>query len=266
VLAQRVASAAVGIPVIFLLIFIGGWTYAIALAIVLAIAGAEFQHLQFPWWWSIYVVIGAIATGGMAIAGHLGDGELVLWLVIALLVPIPISEVAQSLRYEPHAVRPWVWIAAGTAYVGILGSYIVLLRDLDDGRDWVLLALLTTFATDTAAYFTGRALGRHKMAPRISPKKTWDGFAGGYAGGFAAAVALNYVLGLRIDPVQITALGLLIPGAAVVGDLAESALKRWTGVKDASELIPGHGGVLDRLDSVLFTFAVTYLFLQWIVL
>ncbi|MHB8685240.1 MAG: phosphatidate cytidylyltransferase, partial [Dehalococcoidia bacterium] len=175
------------------------------------------------------------------------------------------SLVAAVARFNADtALVDWLWTMGAVLYVGFLGSTLVLVRDIHDGRDWVYMTAFSTFAVDTAAYFTGHAIGRHRLAPRISPKKTVEGFAGGYAAGFAAVVLLNYVLGLRVPGGQIAVLALLLPVAATLGDLAESAIKRSMRIKDASELIPGHGGVLDRLDSILFTFALVYLFQQWV--
>jgi phosphatidate cytidylyltransferase len=205
-LAQRVATAAIGIPAIIALIWIGSWPYAIVVLIALVGAAVEFVRLGF-------------------------DPVRTFW---------------------------------GIAYVGVLGATIILLRDLHNGRDWVYLALFSTYAVDTFAYFTGRAIGRRKMAPAISPNKTWEGFAGGYVGGFAGVLLLNYVLGLRIDAAPALLIGATLPLAAAAGDLFESWIKRRAGVKDASDLIPGHGGVLDRLDSLLFTFPVVYVVAQWV--
>lgn len=248
------ASAVVGVPLILLLIVVGGWPYAIVAAIVLAVAGAEFQHLRFEWT-SPQTAACALMAGAIAIAA--GIDPLVCGVLLASsLVVAAVAGPVASMRDRVAGAR--AWLPLGVLYVGALGGTIVLLRDFDNGRDWVLLALLSTFAVDTAAYFTGRAIGRHALAPRISPKKTWEGFAGGWIGGFAAAVALNYALGLRIDMAPIVVIAVLLPLAAAAGDLLESALKRATGVKDASELIPGHGGVLDRLDSLLLTFPLVY--------
>jgi len=144
-------------------------------------------------------------------------------------------------------------------------AHFVLLREVSNGRDWVLLTVLGTFAVDTAAYFVGRTIGRRKLAPAISPGKTVEGTIGGLAGGFAAVVLANYFLGIRLEAALIVPLAALLPVAAVVGDLAESIIKRGMHVKDASHLIPGHGGVLDRLDSLLFTFPVVFYYLVWVV-
>ncbi len=268
-LIQRVASAVVAIPIIFLLILVGGWAYAIVVAIALAIAAAEFEHLRHAWL-SRWTFGAAFLVGCTAIATQAVGGEaaLVVAVVAGTLAGAGVMFALATRGSNGLAVSELPapsWTAAGIVYVGGLGSTIVLLRELPSGRDWVYLALFSTFAVDTAAYFVGSAFGRHKMAPRISPKKTWEGFAGGYAGGLAAVLLLNYALGLRVGAAEIVLLAALLPVAAAVGDLAESALKRATQVKDASDLIPGHGGVLDRLDSVLFTFALTWIVARFVV-
>lgn len=279
-LIQRVASAVVAVPIIFLLVLVDGWAYAIVVAIALAIAAAEFVHLRDAWR-SRWTFGAAFFVGCMTIAAHTMGGEAALIASAVAGVALAGGAIFIVEAHESHhpatsnaqnhisrfslPTSPPAWTAVGILYVGGLGSTIVLLRELANGRDWVYLALFSTFAVDTAAYFVGRSFGRHKLAPRISPKKTWEGFAGGYAGGVAALLALNYALGLRIDAAEIVLLAALFPVAATLGDLAESALKRATNVKDASDLIPGHGGVLDRLDSVLFTFALTWAVARFVV-
>lgn len=260
-LAQRVASAIIGVPVILLLILVGGNWYVAMVAAALVVASLEFSHPRLGWTHRLSLLAAAFCA---AIAGgaHVGV-EWILWFLAgAILLTLVVSLVPFDAG---RMLSDWLWTIGGVLYVGFLGSFIVLLRDIDDGRDWVYLALLSTFAVDTTAYFTGRAFGRHALAPAISPKKTIEGFVGGYAGGFAAVLLLNYFLGLRIEAWQAIVLGLLLPAAATAGDLVESGIKRSMQIKDASELIPGHGGVLDRLDSVLFTFTLTYLFAQWVV-
>jgi phosphatidate cytidylyltransferase len=262
VLAQRVASAVVGVPIIFLLILAGGNWYAAFVAAALAIAALEFQHPRLGWLHHLSVLAAAFcaAMAGSAVVGF----NWVLWFLAGAVL---LTLGASLVRFDAdRMLADWLWTAGAIVYVGFLGSFIVLLRDFDNGRDWVYLALFSTFAVDTTAYFTGRAFGHHALAPAISPKKTVEGFVGGCAGGFAAVLLLNYFLGLRIEAWQAVVLGLLLPIAATVGDLVESGMKRSMQIKDASELIPGHGGILDRLDSVLFTFTLVYLFTQWIIL
>jgi phosphatidate cytidylyltransferase len=267
-LATRVATAIVGIPIIFGLIWIGGWPYAVVVAVVLGVAAAEFAHLRLEWTHAATSVAVAIAAL-FAIMGHIEPRSIPVAAVLCFALPVAGlgGLVGNKLRLglDASAENNALQFIAGMAYVAVLGSTIVLLRDLDNGRDWVYLALFSTFSVDTTAYFVGRAIGRHKLAPAISPKKTWEGFFGGYAGGFAAVLLLNHFLGLRIDAGPALLIALTLPVAAALGDLFESWVKRRAGVKDASELIPGHGGVLDRLDSVLFVFPLVYIVARFVV-
>jgi len=127
---------------------------------------------------------------------------------------------------------------------------------------WTMLALVTAWATDTGAYLAGTRLGKHKFFPRISPKKTWEGAIGGWLAAPLTMLALGGLCGLPLAHCALW--GILIGLAATFGDLAESLLKRQTGVKDSGNIVPGHGGILDRLDSLLFTAVVTYYYLVWV--
>jgi len=167
------------------------------------------------------------------------------------------------------AVRPregwlvgWAITVAGALYVGWLGAYFLLVRALPNGLMWTTLALVTAWATDTGAYIVGTRFGRHRFSPVISPKKTWEGAIGGWIAAPLVLVALGWLFSLPL--VHCALLGFLIGIAATFGDLAESLLKRQTGVKDSSNIVPGHGGILDRLDSLLFTAVVVYYYLVWI--
>jgi phosphatidate cytidylyltransferase len=153
---------------------------------------------------------------------------------------------------------------AGALYTGGLLGYAPVLASMPetptrgDGVTWMLLVLLGTAACDTGAYLVGSRLGRHKMIPHISPGKTWEGLAGGILGAIVAAVALSGIL--KIGWLPAILLGLVICAAAVTGDLCESLLKRAAGVKDSGNVIPGHGGILDRVDSILFVLPAVYWF------
>ncbi|MEX2245854.1 MAG: phosphatidate cytidylyltransferase [Dehalococcoidia bacterium] len=261
-LAQRVASAIAGVPLILLLIYAGDRWYVAAVAAIVAVACLEFQHARFGWTHPVSLLTAAFCAA-MAGGAHVGL-EWVVWFLAGAVV---LTLGAMLYRFEAEtSLLDWLWASSGVLYVGFLGSFMVLLRDLPGGRDWVYLTVLSTFAADTAAYFGGRAVGSRALAPRISPHKTIEGAVFGWGGGFAAVLLCNYLLGLRIDAGDAVMLGAVLPAAAMVGDLAESAMKRGMHLKDASELIPGHGGLLDRLDSLLFTFVTVYLFVQWVLL
>ena len=161
----------------------------------------------------------------------------------------------------------WAWTIAGILYIGWLLSHLVALRGLDDGRNWIFLALLANFGSDTAAYFTGRALGRHKLAPSISPGKTWEGTIAGLLGAIIIGLLFTIPspLSLPLSYGQAIIIGLLISVFGQLGDLVESLLKRNMGVKDSGRLLPGHGGALDRIDSVVFAGVVVYYYVIWVI-
>jgi phosphatidate cytidylyltransferase len=123
--------------------------------------------------------------------------------------------------------------------------------------------VLSVWANDSLAYFTGSLLGRHKMAPQISPNKSWEGFFGGTAATIAVWMAAPWIPGIRLDPLTAFVVGLGVAIAAVIGDLAESRMKREAGVKDSGRSLPGHGGFLDRLDSLILVCLVAYWLLWW---
>jgi len=199
--------------------------------------------------------------------------DLLIPLLLTLIVILPLIGLLLRPQKE-QAFVSWVWTIAGILYVGWLLSYWVALRGLetpampDAGRNWVFFALFITFASDTSAFFVGRALGKHYLAPRISPGKTWEGAVAGVFG--AILVSLLFVLptplGLPLSWWQAILLGLVVSVFGQLGDLVESLFKRNLGAKEASKLIPGHGGALDRIDSIVFAGVVVYYYVIWVVL
>jgi phosphatidate cytidylyltransferase len=175
-------------------------------------------------------------------------------------------------RDRSASLQSWALTFTGGIYIGWLLSAFILLRQIDaplrggllaplgipSGTAWLFLVLAITWIQDSAAYFVGRSLGRHQMAPILSPKKTWEGFAGGMAASILTALAAVPVLGLPISPLAAGLIGAAAGVAGPLGDLGESLVKRQIGVKDSGNLIPGHGGILDRMDSLLFTGPVVY--------
>lgn len=260
-LSQRLIVAAIGLPILAGLIAAPEPLFSGAIEAVLAIATFELVRSAQTKNSELVVPVGAAAATALLVAlTRTGVGPSI-W---ALLVPtaVALTLIIRGRTTFGDSLTGW-WIGA-VLYLGVLGGHFVLLRDLDEGQRWLLVMLATVFATDTGAYAIGRLFGRHKMAPKISPKKTWEGAVGGYAFGAAAAVAAPLLLDLDVTSTVVAAIAVGAPVAAMIGDLVESALKRRLDVKDVSNLLPGHGGFLDRLDSLLFAGPWIYWIVRWL--
>lgn len=261
-LQLRLLTAAVGLPLVGVVAWFGGWPFALVLAAVCLLAAAEFVHGWLMPSRPIVEVMPQAATFAIApaiVAGVHAD-ERFLWVGVAFALLFAVLGYAPTNAIGPR--KPYRVFCWAVLYLGFPLATFVLVRDADLGREWFFLGLLATFAVDTGAYATGKLIGRHKMAPKISPGKTWEGAAGGYVAGALAVLALNSLFETGVSTSTMIPLALALPPAAMAGDLLESWIKRRMGVKDASGLLPGHGGFLDRLDSLIGVFPVLYLFLQ----
>ena len=261
----RTITAVVAIPAIVAVVWLGAPWLTIVVVVIVALGIRELFRLLPPdtgplpallgGLWAIALVLGAqvasnldsfllISSAILAVGAFVG----LLWLVAYY----------SGGRYPIAAL----YMMGGPVYVGFLLAHTLVLREVGDtadvGRDWLLFTLLVTFATDSGAFIIGRALGRHHMAPSISPNKTWEGAAGGLASALIAAMVLGLVFELSLPRWQQVVIGATVGVLAQWGDLFESKLKRVSNVKDAGSIIPGHGGVLDRLDSVLVTIPAVY--------
>lgn len=260
VLRTRVIVAIVLIPLVVGCLYLGGipWLLGVMLAGVLAwleMAGIlQSEHYRAHRILGLFFVVGALLDAYI---------RNVLPSQFFSALPFPTTLILLSLMWMlfdrgEHPIADWCMTVAGALYLGVTISYLVALRERPNGFNWAITAFVVTWACDALAYFAGRAFGKHKLWPRISPKKTWEGIAGGTIGAIIAGLALGVWL-LGIPWWQGILLGALVAIAAPFGDLAESLFKRQANVKDSSQLIPGHGGALDRIDSLLFVFpVVTY--------
>ncbi|HBY94561.1 MAG: phosphatidate cytidylyltransferase [Ardenticatenaceae bacterium] len=259
-LATRLLSAVALIPIVALLVWQGGLFFLVLVAVAGGVALWEFYQMMRAGGFRPLAVVGAVAFALMLIGANGVDRRLQAFAVVVLVLGGLLWELA-----SPEAegkLQGWALTTAGALYIGWPLAHAVELRGRPDGLWWVMIVLLATWATDTGAYFAGRFFGHHPFSPQYSPKKTWEGVLGGWSLGLVVTALLAWWL-LGLSPAGSFVLGLLLGPAAVYGDLAESMLKRRVGVKDSGSLIPGHGGLLDRLDSLLFTAVVTYYFALW---
>ncbi len=257
-LRTRLISAAVGIPIVLLAILAGvPGVSALAIAVAL-VAGYELsqmakadrnQSAYFVGFALLLTLAGVLQAVDVLSTAYAG----MVFVVLATSI-IPLFSARRAGRTRPVSA---LLFQAAIIY-GFLLAHAPLLAAEDEGRNWILLAILGTFAVDTGAYFTGSAIGRHKLAPKISPNKTWEGVLGGTAAAIGAIIALGAILDLPVAVWQATLIGLALTFAGVLGDLFESWLKRRADVKDSGRIIPGHGGMLDRIDSLAPNLAVVY--------
>ena len=253
-LVSRVVVALILLPVVLGVVWLGGWwLFGIAL-----VGGLLALHELYAMARGLRpLVLGGYVGLVLALLGaQLGGPTWALAGILATLAAALLVFFVSSARQ--NAVAGFAVTLLGVAWIGGGLACLVLVRDVpDDGRLLLFTILLTVFADDTAAYVVGRAVGRHRLAPAISPGKTWEGFVGGTT----AAVAVAFFALYEQDVVttgESLLLGLSIAVAATLGDLFESAVKRDLGVKDSGHLLAGHGGVLDRVDSLLWAGPAAY--------
>ncbi len=255
-LRTRVLTAAVALPLLLVVLRLGPPYFTALVALASLVGHLEFYRLARL---SGTAPLGRLGTiGGLAVVGAVGLGQPGLAGAV-LSVEALLAGLGLAIRGKTAgALADWAVTLAGSVYCGLIFSHHIRLRELPAGFEWALVTFLVTFAVDTAAFFVGRGLGRRQLAPTISPNKTVEGFVGGLITGPAVATGLCALLRLPVSPVAAAGFGLALAVAGQVGDLAESAFKRSAGVKDSGRLFPGHGGVLDRVDSLAFNGVVAY--------
>jgi phosphatidate cytidylyltransferase len=260
-LRTRVLSAAVLIPLVASLTYAGGWLLAGILFLVAVRAAYELFHLMEDAGYRPSLEASALIMALLLAVARFPELNL---LGLVLAVAVIVSLIWQLLRPPTgHPTQSWALTFGVALWLGWLISHFIQLRDLSPafglgiGTRWLALMFLVTWVNDSAAYFVGKAIGRHPCCPYLSPKKTWEGTIGGWFGGLAATALLGYWL-VDLPWVHGLILGALVAIVAPFGDLAKSMVKRQMGVKDFSALIPGHGGMFDRIDSLLFVAPVMY--------
>jgi len=252
----REALAAVAIPVLLIvIIFAPVWGFLLVLGAAALLAGDELLGMArgagIPCGrWLPLAALAAVLTAAWA-----GSRDELLVALFAVAMLVPTVQLASPTRPQGALAGTAVALLV-PIYIGLGATALGWLRQWPEGSFGVRLVLLflgTIWIGDSGAYYIGKRFGRHAMAPRISPKKTWEGLAGGVTATIAGAFLLRWILGAGLAWQHILAIGIILAITAPVGDLVESQLKRATGVKDSSGLLPGHGGLLDRTDSLFYS-------------
>jgi phosphatidate cytidylyltransferase len=255
-LPARLISAAILIPLLVIVAWAGGVTVAVVASLAALVGLYEILLLVRCAGWRPLrhegFVLGVFVTAAAAF-----DGQTVLLATAGVAGALFVA--AGAIRRNARFVGDFVLTLVPVLYVALPLAAIVLLRAGPAGLEWLILAFAATFALDTGAYAVGRLVGKHKMAPSISPGKTWEGASGGLFAAIGATIALAALFGdITTATWQAALLGAGIGVVGQIGDLAESKLKRIARVKDSGTLIPGHGGLLDRLDSLVLVFPLVY--------
>jgi phosphatidate cytidylyltransferase len=269
VLRLRVLSAVIGVPILLLVAIAGGAWYVAAVALGSMVATYEVISMLRVAGFRPLLVLSMALTVALVLCALVTDAAIMPALLVFAVV-IGLCQMMARADFN-GALVDWAFTLAPALYVGGAMHYFIRLRSLPEGLFWILTALICTWVCDIAAFFVGRRWGKMRLAPRISPAKSVEGAIGGLVGTVLAAIALGPTLGwllgatgvgpvVMAGPLRLAGLGLVIGICAIVGDLMESFIKRQCGAKDSSSLIPGHGGVLDRIDSVLLAVVGAYFY------
>lgn len=261
---QRTLVTIIIIPLAFLVIYFGGYLYDAVIILLLCVAAWEYCGLleKIDLKPANRIVIAGVMVLGIA-------RSLAQFNASSLLLTVNLFGLSawHMLQYEREDSVPAADFGASVSilvYVGFLGSYLISLRSLPNGMWWAFLALPAVWIADSGAYVVGSLIGKNKLAPKTSPNKTWEGYLAGVItgvlGSFGLTILYNNVFqaGLPISPTQGALLGLAISLFITLGDLVESMVKRSAGEKDSGTLLPGHGGIFDRLDSLFWAAPIGY--------
>ena len=259
---RRFVSGALLIPLVSIPAYFGGPLYFVLILAIGIMAAYEYDELMRngnyrpPRRWGVVLILLLLADAAFPGNSIMRSGlPLFVMLTLALMLR------AKDLT---GALINWALMLSGALYIGVLLAQFIVLRQLELGLWLSAMAGFTTWTSDSFALVFGLRFGRRRFAPRISPKKSWEGALGGGAVGVLVGTTWGYFTLPSIPLYHVFSLALVIVVGGMLGDLAESLIKRQVGAKDAGGLIPGHGGVLDRIDSMMFAFPLTALYAAWI--
>lgn len=262
---KRVISSIAAISIIGAIIFfLPAWIYSLAVALLIGVGLYEFYSLVGKKGIFVYKHFGTVLGVIVPVLVHLNSGGFLIdmepfYIVLACLFIVIIQFIRKTSRDALSAMSVTMF---GILYISWFFSFLIKIKFLPYGAALAAFVILVTKSGDVGAYIIGSAMGRHALIPRISPKKSKEGMAGGLIFSLAAAVASRALLPFQLTPFQLISLGLLLGLVGQIGDLSESLMKRDCGVKDSGKGLPGLGGVLDMIDSLLFTVPMFYFYIK----
>jgi phosphatidate cytidylyltransferase len=259
-LALRLLTAAVFVPLILYLLYLGPWWGFPLLALLACSLGAHELFTMIAPEHRVLRVYGVAAS--IAVFGLVASPGAQRWVLPAMIALTCTGMTVALSAPEPveRAAARVGWSVAGPLYMGALFGAIASLFGREYGGSWVVLALVFGFFSDTAGYFVGRRFGKRPLAPIVSPKKTVEGAIGGLAGGLAGGLIAHFTILPVLPLLHAVVLSIVATALGQLGDLCESLIKRSVGIKDSGTLLPGHGGILDRSDAMLFSVATVWLY------
>ncbi len=269
-LVKRTIVTLILLPIGLILIHLGGPLYAGFIALILGLAAWEYGRMMRAGGLkpaSVLVISGAVL---IAITRAYNGFESAGWVISLILLISLIFHLVEYERGQTQSATDFGVTVGGALYLGWIGAYLISVRFLPEGKWWLLVVLPAVWFADTGAYLVGSRIGSHKMSPRLSPKKSWEGYFGGIL--FSVIATPLLVLGMQnwlivdsaIQPWSGALIGLLMAVITPLGDLGESMFKRQVGLKDSGNLLPGHGGVFDRIDSWLWAGVIGYYAIVWL--
>ena len=290
-MGRRIVTSAVALPILLFVVWQGGWWFAALVALAAGLGAWELSRMAEGWGQRPVIPLAIVLSAGLPLSAHFIYGPMSLPGAENLPgVIAPLALVSAAMTLFVHRIRGIGGrVLASCCIIGVVGGtlfHAIPLRSLDwvnvgpgpsllvrveegqvfrsldfwypDGLSWIVFVLAVTFATDTAAYFVGRVFGSHKLAPSVSPNKTWEGAIGGFCGAIVCGAGLEAILGFDVNLPTVALMSAILGITGQLGDLYESRLKRLAGVKDSGYLFPGHGGILDRMDSLMWNVVALY--------
>jgi len=260
-LVKRTISALIIFIIGLSLIFSGGWIYTVGVTVILACAAWEFIDLFIKGGYHPNPYLLVLGTVGIMFSAYLDKPVFTSFVYACTIFSILLFTILNYERYEKTAAFDFTIEMAAVLFITFLGSYLIKIRFLPNGSFWIMISIIPASIGDIGAYFAGSLFGKHKLAPKLSPNKTIEGYIGGVFSGILAGYTLGLIARIYVPVITVTAsilIGSITGILSPLGDLSKSIFKRQFNRKNTGSIIPGHGGILDRIDTWLWAGPIAY--------